>query len=328
MSAIDSGSPPALVHRALVYADASDFVDRVGAFLEEGAGAGEETLLLAAPERIDAVARRIGERAAVGLAPNHLTDARLGAAFDDARRFLGGRRGGRTRMAIDWDLTGRPQSERRAFLRWEAAANAIFADFDAMLLSPPRGRRAHGRGRPRVHPEVWEGGRVGRGAGYLEPHLHLRAVPAPAPPAGDPMPLADPWSLSGVRAAVVLAGIRVGIDDGVLADFEIAVNEVAANALWHARGPRDVRIGVAAGALVCEVRDAGPGLDPLAAHRPPAAGAAGGRGLWIAHQLSDVVQVIPHEQGTRVRLEVGIPGAARPEFGARSARGEGGGGPA
>ena len=110
----------------------------------------------------------------------------------------------------------------------------------------------------------------------------------------------------------------------MLADFEIAANEVAANALWHARGPRESRLGIVDGALVGEVRDGGPGLDPLAAHAPPRAGAGGGRGLWIAHQLADVVQVIPDGGGTRVRLEVAVPPAARADDPARHARRSGG----
>jgi anti-sigma regulatory factor (Ser/Thr protein kinase) len=69
------------------------------------------------------------------------------------------------------------------------------------------------------------------------------------------------------------------------------------------------------------VRDSGPGLDPLSAHIPPRAGVSGGRGLWIAHQLADVVQVIPEGGGTRVRLEVSVPG--RPSAVPRDLRREG-----
>jgi anti-sigma regulatory factor (Ser/Thr protein kinase) len=126
------------------------------------------------------------------------------------------------------------------------------------------------------------------------------------------MPLDDPWSLAPLRRRIAQAGWRAGMDSGVLADFEIAANEVAANALWHARGPRDARVGVVDGALVCEVRDGGPGLDPLLAHMPPRAGSGAGRGLWIVHQLADVVQVIPENGGTRVRVEVAVPAIVGP----------------
>ena len=47
----------------------------------------------------------------------------------------------------------------------------------------------------------------------------------------------------------------------------------------------------------------------VSATRSPA-GSGGGRGLWIVHQLADVVQVIPENGGTRVRVEVAVPAPA------------------
>jgi anti-sigma regulatory factor (Ser/Thr protein kinase) len=175
---------------------------------------------------------------------------------------------------------------------------------------------------------MWRDGGWSADAAYRAPATHLRERPAPTPPNGDPLPLADPWDLAPLRERIAARGADAGVDTAVLADFEIAANEIAANALWHARGPREARVGIVDGALVCEVRDGGPGLDPLTAYAPPAPGGSGGRGLWIAHQLADVVQVIPQGGGTRVRLEVTTRRAADPAD-ARSLRGEGdlGGGP-
>jgi anti-sigma regulatory factor (Ser/Thr protein kinase) len=138
------------------------------------------------------------------------------------------------------------------------------------------------------------------------------------------MPLADPWDLAPLRHRIAAIGEPAGIDADVLADFQIAANEVAANALWHARGTRESRVAIVDAALVCEVRDGGPGLDPLSAHAPPPAGVSGGRGLWIAHQLADVVQVIPDGDGTRVRIEVAVPTAAPASGTARRAGRSGG----
>ena len=54
-----------------------------------------------------------------------------------------------------------------------------------------------------------------------------------------------------------------------------------------------------------QVDDDGPGLrDPLAGYRRPAAGVVGGRGLWIARQLADLVEIAPNGLGTSVRARI------------------------
>jgi len=56
---------------------------------------------------------------------------------------------------------------------------------------------------------------------------------------------------------------------------------------------------------VCEVSDTGAGLrDPLAGQLPPERFAAGGHGLWLARQFSDLVEVHSDPTGTIVRLHL------------------------
>jgi anti-sigma regulatory factor (Ser/Thr protein kinase) len=309
-----------------VYGREDEFLQRVAAFARDGVAAGEATMVLAAPERLRALRRELGAGAPVDWIPNPLSELRVGIAFDDVRRHLAGRvASGRVRIAADWDLGPRSASERRGFMRWEAAATALLADREATLLCCHDGNdQALAADARATHPEVWREGEWVTDASYRPPGEHLRACPAPPPPPGEAIPLADPWALAPLRDRIAAIGEREGIDSGVLADFEIAANEVAANALWHARGPRETRVAMVDGALVCEVHDGGPGLDPLAAHTPPTPGGGGGRGLWIAHQLADVVQVIPDGGGTRVRLEVAVPPAAPASDPVRRARRSGG----
>jgi anti-sigma regulatory factor (Ser/Thr protein kinase) len=301
--------PSGLLHRAVVHRGEDEVLAHLAAFARRGVEAGDVTIVLAPPRRLAAVRRELGAAAPVDWLPNHLESMRLGTAFDDIRRLLAVRQGsGRLRVAADWDLSGRSPSERRAFMRWEAAATAILATADATVLcchddSDP----AVAEGARATHPEVWTEAGWAADPAYRPPAAHLRDCEAPGPLEGEPLPLGDPWDLAPMRDRIARAGRAAGLDAEALADFGIAANEVAANALWHAWGPREARVGVAGGALVCEVRDGGPGLEPLRAHAPPAPGGGSGQGLWIAHQLADVVQVIPDGGGTRVRLEVGLP---------------------
>jgi anti-sigma regulatory factor (Ser/Thr protein kinase) len=314
MAAFDAAAPPGLVHRALLHAGEDDLVARIADYARDGLAAGEDTVVLAPARRLAALRRALGEAAPVGLVPNDLTGMRLGTAFDDVRRHMAGRAGRvRLRVAADWDLGDRSDAQRRAFMRWEAAATAILADHAATVLCCHDGADLELAAAARAtHPEVWTDGAWRADDAYRAPDVHLRECRSPPPPGGTPMPLADPWDLSPLRERVAALGEEAGVDPGSLADFQIATNEVAANALWHAHGPREARVALLDGALVFEVRDAGPGLDPLVAHQPPGAGRASGRGLWIAHQLADVVQVVPEGPGTRVRLEIAVarPGAA------------------
>ena len=331
MAAPDPPDTAPLVHRALIHDDEDELLAHLTRFAREGVEAGEETVVLAPLRRLAAVRAAVGVDAPVHWMPGDLHGVRMGTAFDDIRRHLDARAGrGRLRFAADWDLTGRAPSERRAFMRWESATTALLSRALLTALCCHDGADPQVAADARAtHPEVWSHGGWSADPSYQAPAAYLRGSAAPPPLPGDPMPLLDPWDLAPLRERIAAMGAEAGIDIGVVADFEIAANEVAANALWHARGTRDVRVAILDGALVCEVRDGGPGLDPLTAYAPPAAGNSGGRGLWIAHQLADTVQVIADGGGTRVRLEVATGAAVTDGADARRLRGEGdlGGGP-
>jgi hypothetical protein len=48
----------------------------------------------------------------------------------------------------------------------------------------------------------------------------------------------------------------------------------------------------------------GPGRDPLTDRRRPAPNQDGGRGLWLANQLCDLVQIRSFPSGTTVRMHM------------------------
>jgi len=111
-------------------------------------------------------------------------------------------------------------------------------------------------------------------------------------------------SLYGVRAAVAahvatVAGKR-DVDTMVL-----IAHELASNAVRHGGGTGRLRLWLAEGALHCEVSDTGAGLkDPaLAGHTLPAPSLPGGRGLWIARQLSEL-RIAASTAGTTVTATV------------------------
>jgi len=59
------------------------------------------------------------------------------------------------------------------------------------------------------------------------------------------------------------------------------------------------------GRFLCQIQDDGPGVaDPLAGYVPAAEAMDAGRGLWLARQLVDLIQIVPKSTGTTVRLHV------------------------
>jgi hypothetical protein len=57
-------------------------------------------------------------------------------------------------------------------------------------------------------------------------------------------------------------------------------------------------------AVICEIRDGGQLSNPLAGRERPGAQDLGGRGLWMANQLCDLVQLRTYDDGNAVRIHM------------------------
>lgn len=114
----------------------------------------------------------------------------------------------------------------------------------------------------------------------------------------------DPAEIARVRAEIRRMAVRHGFG-GRACDVALALDEIVANAQEHGRAPVAVRAW-ADGRLIIEVSDVGNGFDRSrvwGAHPPEPSGPRG-RGLWIARQLTDWVEIEVDAEGTRVRLEL------------------------
>jgi anti-sigma regulatory factor (Ser/Thr protein kinase) len=119
-------------------------------------------------------------------------------------------------------------------------------------------------------------------------------------------------NLSEVRVLAETQARRAGLAEDRIADFVIAVSEIAANTVRHARTQGTIEIWSDAGEIICEMRDGGVIADPTSVGRqPPAADASGGHGLWLVHQICDKVELHSDERGTTIRLHMSLPPPAR-----------------
>jgi anti-sigma regulatory factor (Ser/Thr protein kinase) len=85
-------------------------------------------------------------------------------------------------------------------------------------------------------------------------------------------------------------------------ELVLAVNELATNSVRHGGGRGKLLLWRETDMLVCEIRDAGQIDDPLIGRSRPAPNQHTGRGLWLVHQLCDLVQIHSSTAGTAVRV--------------------------
>ena len=95
-----------------------------------------------------------------------------------------------------------------------------------------------------------------------------------------------------------------GLDAGRTQELMTAVNEVATNSVRHGPGGGSLRIWQEDAAVVCEIRDIGQFSNPLADRQRPSPIHTSPRGLWLANQLCDLVQIRNFADGTVVRLHM------------------------
>ncbi|HKO38384.1 MAG TPA: sensor histidine kinase [Solirubrobacterales bacterium] len=114
--------------------------------------------------------------------------------------------------------------------------------------------------------------------------------------------------LRTVRQAVASLARSVGLSSRRNEDFVLAACEAATNSIQHGGGEGSLAIWRDGEKLVCDIRDAGRITDPLVGRERPPVDQVGGRGLWIANELCDLVQIRSGEQGTHVRLRMEIEG--------------------
>ena len=111
--------------------------------------------------------------------------------------------------------------------------------------------------------------------------------------------------LHRVRGLVAEAGPAAGLSQTVTDNLVGAVNEIVVNACLHAGGRGRLTITQTPDGIWVEVADAGAGLPAGVSGGLPAVTAGGGRGLWLARQMSHRMVVSSSPAGTTVRLFAG-----------------------
>jgi anti-sigma regulatory factor (Ser/Thr protein kinase) len=191
--------------------------------------------------------------------------------------------------------------------RHEALLNLAFAPGPAWSLLCPYDARALAddelEAAAASHRLISREGRTEPSAAF-DPEPDTLGGEPPAPEATVSVLRFGLTELAEVRRRVTAAGERAGMDPGAIADLVTAASELAANSVVHGGGSGTLRLWRENGNLLAEVEDTGWIDEPLVGRLRPGITQEGGRGLWLANRLCDLVQIRSGEGGTVVRLHV------------------------
>jgi anti-sigma regulatory factor (Ser/Thr protein kinase) len=113
-----------------------------------------------------------------------------------------------------------------------------------------------------------------------------------------------PEDLGAVRRLVFKWASGLGLGSERSEYLVLAVNELTSNSVRHGGGAGTVRMWSEEGTLLVEVRDRGHISGPLVGGTRPAPGQPTGRGLWLADQLSDLLEIRSGPTGSVVRVHM------------------------
>jgi anti-sigma regulatory factor (Ser/Thr protein kinase) len=305
-------SKPAFRHEALIYGDPEEFLAGAVPFLRGALEAGEpalvavsrrNTLLLEGELAADAGEIRFAPMEELGRNP-----ARIIPFWQD---FIDVE-GERSMRGIGEPLwPGRGAAEIDECQRHESLLNVAFSQRPSLsLLCPYDGAALSDEVLACVshsHSRVTSRGATEPSREYLA-ERDCFAGELPDHPAAAEAFVFDSTKLFTVRRCVERVAEEAGVASRRAADLVAAASELAANSIAHGGGVGTLRTWREPGSLVVEIEDRGTIEEPLAGRLRPSVTQERGRGLWLANQLCDLVQVRSSALGTTVRLQTALSG--------------------
>lgn len=153
------------------------------------------------------------------------------------------------------------------------------------------------------HPFV-AGGAGGPNAGCLDvPARPFAGTLSPCPPEADTIEFGRE-GLTAVRSLVAARAAGAGLSGTRREDLVLAASEVAANSVAHGGGSGRLSVWSDLERIYVESEDMGLIEASLTGRVEPEITQIDGRGLWLANQLCDLVQIRSGPRGTRVRLQM------------------------
>lgn len=295
-------------HEALLYEGADEYLAGAVPYLRTALESGEPAMVAVRPAQAELLRRELGEDAEqIRFVDMEQVGRNPASIIPLWREFVDEACGRPVRGLSEPVWADRSPAAIDECLRHEALLNLAFGSRPSWSLLCPYDAASLG-------DEVIE--KVGDSHSWVHRHGQREKSstfdPHPDCLSGElPPPKAIPeeidfglQQLSEVRNRVTAAAERAGMDQLGVADLVTATSELAANSVMHGGGTGTLRLWREGDNLMAEVEDRGRIEDPLVGRLRPEIKQEGGRGLWLANRLCDLVQIRSDANGTSVRLHV------------------------
>ncbi|MFI5713720.1 anti-sigma factor RsbA family regulatory protein [Kribbella sp. NPDC051620] len=293
-----SGSPAGFQHDAFVYADDDEFVRRAAPFLRDGLIAGDAVLAALPEARIALLRKELGDLADevtfIDITVAGRNPARIIPLWADILREHDGRP---IRALGEPAYPGRSAAEYAEAKLHEALLNVAFqysgpfrlrCPYSVTLGLDPAGNHPA----PACEPaRDWD-----------DVALRLFGAPLAGVPETAERREFGLAELTGVRRWVADRARSYGLQADQVDDLALASHEICTNSVRFGGGRGTLSLWTQDGSLVLDIADGGRIDDLLVGRVLPRNDGRGGRGVWLANQLCDLVQIRSGAAGTQVRL--------------------------
>lgn len=298
----------AFVHEAFLYENDDEFVAGMSEFIREGVAAEEPVLVVVAARKIDMLTAALGDAAGAvtfaDMSDVGANPARIIPAWADFVRAHAGS-GVRLRGIGEPIDTDRSDDALRECQLHESLLNVAFESGPPWWLICPYDTRS-------LPGDVIEEARRSHPYVSSETSSDYRGVeavrllddPLPRPPASVIEVAFDDGPLSYLRSFVAREAEAMGLPRHRVHDLMLAVSELASNSVRYGGGHGVLRLWDSGTGVVCDIEDDGRIDDPMVGRSRPVLSDKNGRGLWLVHQVCDLVQIRTSDHGTVVRVHV------------------------
>jgi hypothetical protein len=299
------------VHWALLYAGESEFGDGTIPFIQTALARREPILVALGAQKIDRVRRHLGEAAdsvhwidMAGIGRNPARILPLWTHF--AARNAG--------SGLVWGIgepiwAERTPAELVECQRHEALLNLAFAEGPALrLLCPYDVESLDGAvidEARRSHPLMMQGASQWPSGDYRGAETAAAAFESPLP---DPAREVQEFAMADTSPGAIWSFVARQSSDAGLGSSQtddMVVSVIAASESLAQGGDRGtLRVWRDVDALTCEIRYPGRLSDPMAGRKLPSSAGYESRGLWVANQLCDLVELRSFRTGAVARLRM------------------------
>ncbi|MFI7388417.1 anti-sigma factor RsbA family regulatory protein [Streptomyces sp. NPDC049813] len=298
-------------HPALFYTAEQDYLQGAGEFIRVEATGGRPVLVAVPGPRLQLLQEAVGaESENVTFIDMRQAGRNPGRILSLLQDFADRHPQDRPSIVGEPIWVGRTAAEAREATRHEALMNLAFDGRPVSILclydtALPERVLAEAY---RTHPVLAGSDGYRPSSRYEDPQTVCGDCDQPLEEPSDPLVLPfTEQDLAAVRDAAGHWAQTAGLSPRRRTDWLLAVNEATGNSVRHGGGQGVLRLWRTADTLIAEVKDRGRLTDALVGRRrPDPLSASGGRGVWMMHQLCDLVEMRTPPSGLIVRMHLAL----------------------